>query len=178
MSWLLALSLVWGAFSLVHGFRVRAGKSRVFYLSYRTSVMWRNAPFAMIPFGIFLLSGAGAVLCSEAGSEAAVGVFTVIMLVALVLSLVWNFKPPEFMKPRWLRDVESGAAPEPETVGYGIPNPASVRRIYLPPPVYWGLWAATGIIFALWLLLEWPTGVLVGLGSAISLLAVHTPRKV
>src|SRR5213080_91117 len=178
MSWAVGIMLAWGATCLVHGYRVRSGKSRTFYPSYRTTVMWRNAPFALLGFGIWLIAGAAAIVFSDAGIEAAGGVFALIAFVALIVSFVWLFKPPEFMKPRWLRQVESGAAPEPQLGAiYGAPSPSGASRLYLPPVVYWGLWAVTGVVFALWLELEWPLSVLVGLGGAISLLAAHTPNK-
>jgi hypothetical protein len=178
MSWAVGIMLAWGAICLVHGYRVRSGRSRTFYPSYRTNVMWRNAPFALLALGIWLIAGAAAIVLSDAGIEAAGGVFALIAFVALMVSLVWLFKPPEFMKPRWLRQVESGAATEPEqAVIYGAPSPSGARRLYLPRVVYWGLWAVTIAVFVLWLALEWPPSVLVGLGGAISLLAAHTPKK-
>jgi hypothetical protein len=94
-----------------------------------------------------------------------------------MLSLVWLFKPPNFMKPRWLREVESGAAPEPATGVYGASSAIGARRIYIPPVVCWGLWIATAVIFSLFLALDWSPSVLVGLGAGVSLLAAHTPKK-
>ena len=64
--------LDWGAVCLVLGDRVRLGKSRSFYPSSRTTVMWRNAPFAYIPWGIWLILGAGAIVASKDHSGVAV----------------------------------------------------------------------------------------------------------
>jgi hypothetical protein len=66
---------------------------------------------------------------------------------------------------------------EPATGVYGAPSETGARRIYIPPVVYWGLWIATAVIFALVLALNWSPSVLVGLGTGISLLAAHTPKK-
>ena len=71
---------------------------------------------------------------------------TVIAFPTMIVALVWLFKPPDFMKPSWLREVESGAIPEPQTPVFGAPSPGGARRLDLPPVVYWGLWAATGVI--------------------------------
>jgi hypothetical protein len=73
-------------------------------------------------------------------------VLTVIAFPTMIVALVWLFKPPDFMKPSWLREVESGAIPEPQTPVFGAPSPGGARRLDLPPVVYWGLWAATGVI--------------------------------
>jgi hypothetical protein len=178
MSWAFVIALAFAAICLVLGYRVRAGKSRSFYPSYRTNVWYRNAPFALLPFGVWLLAGAGAIVAHDAHVEVAVGVFTVILFAVGTLSVIWIFKPPEFMKPRWLRQVESGAAPEPVSPAlYGAPSPSGARRIHLPPVAYWSLWIATAIVFALFVAFAWSWSVLVGLGGAISLLAAYTPRK-
>ena len=160
--------LVLGAACLVLGIRIRAGKSRTFFRYYRTAVIWRNAPFALIPFGVWLVAGAGAIIASNTDAGIAAALLTPVAFVALMVSFVWLFKPPTFMKPRWLTEAETGAAREPAT---------GARRIYLPPLAYWGLWVATAVIFALFVAFAWSWGVLVGLGAAISLLAVHTPKK-
>jgi hypothetical protein len=177
MTWWTGAMLAFGAACLVLGFRVRAGSSRTFYGIYRTNAWQRNAAFALIPAGIWLIAAAGAIVSGRADIGIAVGLLTAIAFLGLIVSVVWIFRPPEFMKPRWLRQVESGTTPEPTSVMFGAPSPSGARRIYLPPAVYWGLWAVTAVIFVLWLLLDWPTGVLVGLGAAISLLAAHTPKK-
>src|SRR4029078_8345184 len=83
---------------------------------------------------------------------------------AMIVLLVWLFRPPEFMKPRWLRDVERGATPAPPELAnaFGAPGPGGVGRMYLPPIVYWGLWAANGVFFLLWLTFDWSWGWLGG----------------
>jgi hypothetical protein len=177
MTWLTGVMLAWGAACLVLGFRVRAGTSRTFYATYRTSALWRNAAFALLPGGIWLVAGAGAIISSNAHIDSAVAVLTPIAFVALILSVVWLFEPPEFTKPQWLRQVEHGAIPEPASAAFGAPSASGARRIYLPPAVYWGLWTATVVVFVLWLVLEWSPGVLVGVGGAVSMLLAHTPKK-
>jgi hypothetical protein len=177
MSSIVGIMLAFGLVCLVHGYRVRAGKSRSFYPSYRTDVWYRNGPFALLPFGLWLLAGSGAILASN---EAVVGLFAMIGFVVLALSLVWLFRPAELIKPRWLREVEAGRAAEPQpTAVYGTRSPSGARRLYLPPPVYWGGWIATAVavVLVLWLAFGWPWSVLVGIGGAVSVLAAHTPKK-
>jgi hypothetical protein len=177
MTWAMGGILAFGVFGLIHGIRIRAGESRTFYPRYPTHYMYRNGPFTLIPGGIWLIAGAGTIIASHHDAGVVVAVLAPITLVALVLSVVWLFKPPDFMKPRWLREVESGAAPEPATGVYGAASATGARRIYLPPVVYWGLWIATAVIFALFLAFDWSPSVLVGLGAGVSLLAAHTPKK-
>jgi hypothetical protein len=177
MSWAMGGILAFGVFGLIHGIQIRAGESRTFYPRYRTNYVYRNGPFTLIPGGIWLIAGAGTIIASHHDAGVAVAVLAPITLVTLMLSVVWLFKPPNFMKPRWLREVDSGAAPEPATGVYGAPSETGARRIYIPPVVYWGLWIATAVIFALVLALNWSPSVLVGLGTRISLLAAHTPKK-
>lgn len=111
--------------------------------------------------------------------DAAAVALMLVTWAALIVVFVWLFHPPEFMKPRWLREVESGRAPEPSVLGaaLGAAGPGRVRRIYLPPPVYWILWAAIGAFFALWLVFDWSWSWVVGLGFGVSTLAASTPRK-
>jgi hypothetical protein len=134
--------------------------------------------FVVLPCGIFLIAGATAIAFSDADVGVGTGVMTVIALVGLTLSIVWMFKPPEFMKPRWVREVEHGTAPAPALPGAeGAPGPSGARRIYLPPAAYWSLCGLTAAVFMAWLVFDWSWGVLVGIGTAISTLAVSTPRK-
>jgi hypothetical protein len=49
--------------------------------------MWRNAPFALLPFGIWLLCVTGASVSSNVDSEAAVGVFATIGILALIATV-------------------------------------------------------------------------------------------
>jgi hypothetical protein len=111
MSWAMGGILAFGVFVLIHGIRIRAGESRSFYPLYRTNFVFRNAPFTSIPGGIWLIAGAGTIIASHHDAGVAVAVLAPITLVTVMLSVVWLFKPPNFMKPRWLREVDSGAAP-------------------------------------------------------------------
>ena len=181
MSWgVIVLLLAAGIAGLTQAFLVRAGKYRGFYAIYQTNAPpWvRNRAFAGLPVGVFLIPGAAAIAFSDADIRVGAGLMVIPILLGLALSVVWLFKPPEFMKPEWLRAVESGAAPEPaSSFPMGVPGRSGARRIYLPPPVYWSLWAATVAVFVLWLTLGWSWSVLVGLGAAISTLAASTPRR-
>jgi hypothetical protein len=100
MTWVTGAMFARGAVCLVLGYRVRSGKSRSFYPSYRTTVMWRNAPFAYIPWGIWLILGA--MVASRAHSGVAVAVLAVIAFPTMIVAPVWLFKPPDVLKPRWL----------------------------------------------------------------------------
>jgi hypothetical protein len=177
MSWTSGGMVLWGAACLGLGYRVRAGKTRTFYARYRRNILFHNAAFVLIPFGVFLVSGGAAIASADAEIGIAVALLTPIAFVALILSVVWLFKPPEFLKPRWLRKVESGTVADPESQVFGAPSPSGARRIYVPPIAYRGLWTMTAVVIVLWLVLDFPAGMLVGIGAAISLLAAHTPTR-
>jgi hypothetical protein len=166
---------------IAQAFAVRAGRSRTFYSIYRTDAPpWvRNRVFSLLPGGLALIAGTGTVGFARSETGAAAVVLMLLTWGALIVLLVWLFHPPEFMKPSWLREVESGRAPEPPglSAAFGAAGPGGVRRIYLPPPVYWSLWAATGVFFALWLVFDWSWSWIVGLGAGVSTLAASTPRK-
>jgi hypothetical protein len=180
MSWGVLLAIAFGALCVALAFLVRAGRNRSFYPVYQTDAPpWvRNRVFVLLPFGVALIAGGAAATFSNGDNGTGRGVTTLITIVAGALSIVWMFRPPEFMKPRWLRDVESGSAPAPALPGgQGAPGPGGRRRMYLPPVAYWGLWGLTVVVFTLWVVLGWPWSVLVGIGAAISTLAASTPRK-
>jgi len=114
VSWGIALALALGVVSIALAFVIRGGRSRAFYAEYQTNAPpWiRNRVFSLLPGGIALITGAGGVGANrDRGNVGAV--LWVATLAAVVLLFVWVFRPPEFMKPAWLRAVESGAAPEP-----------------------------------------------------------------
>jgi len=181
MSWWLILLPALGVGLIALAVAVRAGRSRSFYLIYQTGAPpWvRNRVFSLLPGGVALIAGTATVAFAHADMDAAAVAFMLMTWAAMIVLLVWLFRPPEFMKPRWLRDVERGATPEPPELAnaFGSPGPGGVRRIYLPPIVYWGLWAANGVFFLLWLTFDWSWGWLVGLGFGISQLAASTPQR-
>jgi hypothetical protein len=153
MSWgTILLMLAVGIVGLIEAFLVRAGRYRSFYGIYQTDAPpWvRNKAFVGLPVGMFMIAGAAAVAFSDAGIEAGAGLMVIPVLLGLALSIAWVVKPPDFLKPEWLKAVESGTAPEPPSpFPLGAPGRGGARRIYLPPPVYWGLWAATIGVFVL-----------------------------
>ena len=177
MHWWLILVPALGVALMALAFAVRAGRSRSFYFIYRIDAPpWvRNRVFSLLPGGVALIAGTATVASVDAGLAAPAVAFMLVMWAAVIVLVVWLFRPPEMMKPRWLRDVERGAAAEPP--GLATAFGAPVRRIYLPPPVYWGLWAANGVFFLLWLTFHWSWAWLIGLGAGISQLAASTPRK-
>jgi hypothetical protein len=180
MNWGTALAFAFGALCVFQAFRVRAGKDKTFYVLYRTGAPpWvRNRAFALLPVGIALMAGAGVAAQRGSGTGGLFILLVVTTWVGLILSIAWIFRPPGFMKPLWLRDLESGRSTEDApSVVLGAPGPGGSRRVYLPPAVFGGLWVATALVFASWILFDWPPSVLVGLGAAISTLAVMTPRK-
>lgn len=180
MSWGTALAFAFGALCVIQAFRVRAGKDRIFYTLYQTGApRWvRNRVFVLLPVGIALMAGAGVASHPGSGTGLLFNSLVVTTWVGLIGSIVWIFRPPAFMKPLWLRDLESGRATEgAPPVVLGAPGPGGSRRVYLPPTVFAGLWVAIALVFVSWIIFDWSPSVLVGIGAAISTLTVMTPRR-
>lgn len=66
---------------------------------------FRNGPFAMLPFGVTLLIFAAGVLVDE-GSRART-VLLAFGFPLLIFSVIVPFFPPVWLKPRWVREMES-----------------------------------------------------------------------
>jgi hypothetical protein len=103
-----AVGLIFGAVLVALGVLVRLG-----YLRARPSVRWardpklphemRNGVFALIPVGLFFLSGSVASLIGDRW-PVATGAIIVIGVLAMAFGLVTFYRPPEWMKPPWLRE--------------------------------------------------------------------------
>ena len=114
MNWGTALAFAFGALCVFQAFRVRAGTDKTFYVLYRTEAPpWvRNRAFALLPAGIALMAGAGVTAQRGSGTGGLSLLLVVTTWVGLILSIVCIFGPPEFVKPLWLRDLESGRSTE------------------------------------------------------------------
>ena len=102
-----------GAFLLVVGVLVRTGvlRQNVNAMQSSNSPFWmRNGPFALVPLGLALLSGAAAAaLEARRGTQGGVA-DTSLVVAAVILALIAAIvilKPPGIAKPSWLRDPDA-----------------------------------------------------------------------
>jgi len=138
MHWWLILVPGLGVTLMALAFAIRAGRSRSFYFVYRTDAPpWvRNRVFSLLPGGVALIVGTATVASADADLAAPAVAFMLVTWAAVIVLVVWLFRPPEMMKPRWLRDVERGTAAEPPwlAAAFGVPGAGAVRRIYCLRP--------------------------------------------
>jgi hypothetical protein len=100
-----------GAFGLVQGIRLRSGISRrMLAESYRDTSLprWkRNGPFALIPLTLgFLLIGIAAIKGQVLPLGVVLGVIAAGLAMGPVTLATMAF-PPDWSKPRWLREAEA-----------------------------------------------------------------------
>ena len=97
-----------------------------------------------------------------------------IALVLFVLSVVYYFRPPNWSKPAWLREEErravEGLPPEHAVPPEGR-TPTASRAEWV---IAWAIIGLSVLGVALW---NWPPGMLVGAGIAMSVMAVTRVRR-
>ena len=107
--WEPVFGLLAGSFAILFGVLIRLGHLRrgvlVWYHNQSIPQSARNALFAAIPIGLFLLLGAGGMVLFDVGGPwevAALGMYG-LALVSLVAGLAIQLHPPDWVKPTWLR---------------------------------------------------------------------------
>ena len=117
------LSLLLGATFLVVGILVRSGRNRRWVAHYRNPQLptyLRNGALVAWPSGVaFLTLGVGAALTLLGDSIWLFLAALTLMAVGfalVVVCLVWAYRPPNWLKPLWLR-VEEEATGPPEQAG-------------------------------------------------------------
>jgi hypothetical protein len=66
----------------------------------------RNGPFAMFPVGVMFICGVGLLVVQYLPATlhvAAVGLLTVGFLGSFLVAVAWTRRPPQSLKPQWLR---------------------------------------------------------------------------
>ena len=63
----------------------------------------RNLPFTLIPYGLLFLAWFGVIALADADLEKAAGYLAVGSLLFFLLGIAFSLRPPEFLKPQWLR---------------------------------------------------------------------------
>ena len=106
-------SLAFGAVGLWIGIGFRQGFHREkgrWYFDESMPAILRYGPLVSVPAGLFFVaSGALIAVGTERGAlwaDVVIAIVAVIWFVAGSLSVIWSFRPPEWLKPEWLRDEE------------------------------------------------------------------------
>ena len=146
-----------GVMLIVLGLLIRAGRMRVALALYEYEALpdyTRNGAFTLVPIGVTCLLGAAAAELANKDPEWVGVVATLLFVVALVITIWWTFRPPEWMKPAWLREYEASG---------GEGQERQPMRIPVPSFLYVGLWLAWGVLLVLWLLFDWSLSFLAGI---------------
>lgn len=104
-----ALMGTWGGYTTLAFKAGRLRRSARWYFDRTQPAYVRNLPFIALPASLFF--GAGALIIGlhqmeDAWADAVVAVAGLAAFTALVLALIWAHRPPEFLKPDWLRAEE------------------------------------------------------------------------
>lgn len=112
-----------GILSIGMAIGFRKGRLRRLAFAYWDATMpWyiRNAVFGFAPTGVVLLASAVIGLAVGAGSVTGAFVALPFMLSLgplFLLVILWARRPPEFLKPEWLRDEEAARGAQPQATG-------------------------------------------------------------
>jgi hypothetical protein len=168
-------ALAFGAPSLILGIATRLGLVRTGFMWYRVehaSAILKNAPFTLIPGGIGFLLMPVAVFLGNRGHTIFAAMAAVLALVALVTACWWSFRPPEWIKPKWLRAAERG---DPEVARSGGWPRSRVGRLPVPVALYWAMLAGVAAVLVLREIFDWSFSVWVGVGFGLMQLAAMRP---
>jgi hypothetical protein len=173
--WQFIAILLMGMWLLTLGVWMRLGWNRRWRAAYFGDTYpryLRNGFFALIPGGLFMVLIATSVVLSPVtpGNERSFLATTLglLGLLSMVVAAWFMIRPPEWTKPRWLREEEL-ARREGRPVG-PIKDETISPRAYR---VAWVLWLG-GI--AAWFVFDHPAGLLAGLGLGGAILLAARPR--
>jgi hypothetical protein len=99
-------ALVFGLGGVAMGILFRLGHLRTmarWYHKRHLPFYVRNLPFTTIPYGLMFLAAFSAFALADGGLELAAGYVAVSSLLFVLLGIGFSVRPPEFLKPTWLR---------------------------------------------------------------------------
>ncbi|MFL5797766.1 MAG: hypothetical protein ACJ77A_07500 [Actinomycetota bacterium] len=172
-------ALALGSASVVLGIATRLGHFRAGFMWYNVDSAagsLKNRPFGAIPGGLGLILGTVGVLLEDHGSRGPGELLIFLGLALLVVGLWWILRrPPEWMKPAWLRAMERGAPVDPGRLG--LVSGRRVSRLPIWAPVYWGMLVAIVAVLVLRAIFDWPFSLWVGVGMGMMQLAALHPTS-
>ncbi|MEK6274340.1 MAG: hypothetical protein AABM30_03290 [Actinomycetota bacterium] len=134
----------------------------------------RNGIFGLLPMSLAILCMSSAVAAARLPSGAG---YVVLLLLICFIGLIllgfwWMHKPPQFLKPEWMRTHEKGE-------GLGERRNTWRKKSFVSvSPLYYGIsWLLLIIGFILWLVFDGPWSILIGLGIGLGYLGAMRPRK-
>lgn len=79
----------------------------------------RNLAFALVPIGLFFAIGLGFVWTMNLAecSVFATAIAVVALFAQPLVALLWMRRPPESLKPKWLREAEATRKPPTQKLG-------------------------------------------------------------
>lgn len=140
-----------GLLSIGMAIAFRRGRARRLAFAYWDATMpWyiRNAVFGFAPTGLVLLASAVIVLAVGAGSLTGAFVALPFMLSLgplLLLVILWARRPPDFLKPEWLRREEAARGGQPQATGVA----RWIDRVVLLLGIAAAAFVALGLLFLL-----------------------------
>ena len=172
-----ALSVAIAVFGVIAFVLFRVGRLQKWPRRYHAAVdaprYVRNSAFALLPLSLAILFLFGSVAFAALPNSVA-GYFILLSLaIALawvVVAIRWTRDPPEFLKPAWMRAVESG-----RTKGEArrLDGP---RLIEVSPRYYVLSWVGLAGLVVVWFVLDRPPAILIGVGIGAAYLAASRPR--
>ena len=177
--WVTAFGFAAGVLLVLEAFLIRRGRIRKWLVRYYHV----GGPFYVGGFG-GLLAGAVAFVFMSLIIPASLlpgkwGTLSLLLVLLMfgsfALMFVWAFRPPEFVKPEWLKDAERR-----KREGLPVELPPDVRggKILVGPFYYWASWGLFGVlVLGAWLLRE--PALLIGAGvGAVYLTTIKVrPRR-
>jgi hypothetical protein len=104
-----ALAVLGGALGVLVGLAFRLGRGRSaarWYFDEESPWYIRNLIFGTLPFGGFFLFGWAAAMLLQDGTLWVGWAVLSAGLVCALVAVLFMYRPPDMMKPRWLRDEE------------------------------------------------------------------------
>jgi len=150
------------------GVLARAGRVRGGFIWYDVAAMprhMRNAPFGFIPGGVAICLAAVAGELGVRDHSSATAVALLAMFSLFFTSGWWILRPPEWIKPKWLRTREDSES-----------TAAAMQQLEVPRAAYRVLWVAWAAFVVATFFFERPYLAAGGIGFGLMVLLAMRPR--
>ncbi len=166
-----------GTAALTAGVLVRTGRLRGWLWTYWDTSMpsaQRAGALLLLPAGVIILVGVlGAAMEATGLSPLGIALTFAALLAFIVVMPVVMSRPPSWLKPRWLRDLEARATADPALRS----RLSESRRHEFARRDYRLAWTLLLSALVASIVLSWPPVVLIGIGVASAALYARRPRS-